>query len=1361
VLRPLARAGLTLSLSFISMASSFGQTPDPSSRNTKTEAETPLVRLSGTVHPLAQSENDRGAVPDSFPASRMLVLLNPPVDRQQALQRFLRDAHAPGSPSYHQWLTPEEFGAQFGARDEDVQQVQSWLQTHGFAANRLSKSRRALEFSGTAAQVREALHTPIHQYEVAGKTYYSIASEVSVPQSIAPLLKGFAPLNNFPLRNYMHSAGKASYRSATSLPGDSQRTSSISSALRGSGSTGSSLGTPQGDGRAKPQFTTSKNGQAFYAIAPEDFATQYDIGPLYTAGTNGAGQTIGIIGEFNLDLTVTAAYRNLFGLPADNTQVVIDGEDPGAGSLFGGIVTGVTIVTGTVGVISIDDELSPNAEGYLSAEISGAVAPKAIVNYYIAGGTPFQSVVQLAALRAVEDNQASVLSVTYGLCEELLGPGGNQFWSALWEQAAAQGQTVLVASGEQGPAACDVEVSVNGQLTFLGLSVNGVASTPWDVAVGGTDFFYSDYATGGASAANDWSATNDANLGSLKAPLAEQPWDVELGLNIPEFLGIGIINPLAFGEATGGGPSSCSQLSAVTGQSGLPFVCVGGYAKPSWQNAPGVPADGVRDIPDISVLAASGSNLSAYAVCAAVNDCAPVSTGEPQVTLAGGTAVSAPAMAGIMALVNQKYGRQGQANFVLYALARQRPSVFHDVTVGTNDVVCEPSAPVCTTPVPNSTNEDSLGVYAAGTGYDLASGLGSVDVNALVNDWNKITFAPSSTMLQLSPASIEHGATVTVTASVKALSGTVTPSGDVSIETTAPTPILKSNVLTLAAGTVTGNLNFFPGGTYQVTTQYAGDGAFAASTSAPSMLSVTPEPSATALTLQYEAEGTTSPIVTSGIVPNGGSAPFGSRWNFIAQPTGQTSQSSGDATGSATFTDGATSVTVPLNAEAIANWSPQTLALGAHSVTVSYSGDASYNASTGGPLAFTVTKGALLVEPSVEAPTASITPGPPLVVTYQAGSTALVHVALVAANSSMPPTGNVTVSLGTMTQMVAVSPEVLSNGTNSGVSVAFASVAAGTYTLSASYSGDSNWLASTAAQQSYTFVASSATPTTTTLSLTPANADSSGVVTFTATVTASQAQNFRGILGGVTLFANGFPFGFVDVQTSLANSGSLMATGTAVIAATQIPSGSLQVTATFQGSSTLMSSSSAPVPLTVTLSDFTLSSGARTVIVKSGQSTSISLLLGGPIGASATVSLNCLPSMPNFQCIASPATQTVKGTTTSSLMVNAYIDTAATTASVNAIGRELVEASASFAFAFALFFLLPNRKELRRQYGGLQLCCALLAAGTFIAGCGAGSGPVAPPSPQTINTQPGTYNVVITASSGKITHNISVIVEVQ
>jgi subtilase family serine protease len=301
--------------------------------------------------------------------------------------------------------------------------------------------------------------------------------------------------------------------------------------------------------------------------------------------------------------------------------------------------------------------------------------------------------------------------------------------------------------------------------------VNGLASTPWNVAVGGTDFYYADYATGGGSAANLWNATNDANFGSLKAPLPEQPWDNPLGFNITP---LGISNFSVPGAAGGGGASSCSQFTTVAGQPGFLSVCLSGYAKPNWQNAPGVPGDGVRDLPDVSLFAANGRNLTSYAICTEPNDCAAVATGEPQVFLVGGTSASAPAMAGIMALVNQKYGRQGQANFTLYALARQQPSVFHDIAMGTNDVLCFANAADCNTPVtglpPNFSTVpaiESYGVYAAGPGYDLASGIGSVDASALVNNWNKITFLPTSTTLQISPASIAHGSPVSITTTVR------------------------------------------------------------------------------------------------------------------------------------------------------------------------------------------------------------------------------------------------------------------------------------------------------------------------------------------------------------------------------------------------------------------------------------------------------------------------------------------------------------------------------------------------------------------------------------------------------------------
>jgi subtilase family serine protease len=198
--------------------------------------------------------------------------------------------------------------------------------------------------------------------------------------------------------------------------------------------------------RVAPQFTLSENNAPFYALGPEDFATQYDVAPVYAAGIDGTGQTIGILGEDNLNLALVDAYRKLFNLPADHTQIIIDGQDPG-------------------------DGINPNVEGYLDVEMSGAIAPGATVNFYTAGAEavsdPVWNPLTLAALRAVEDNQASVLSASFGECEQGLGEGGNQVWAGLWEQAAAQGQTVFVSSGDSGPTTCQpFAILTNGSLQF-------------------------------------------------------------------------------------------------------------------------------------------------------------------------------------------------------------------------------------------------------------------------------------------------------------------------------------------------------------------------------------------------------------------------------------------------------------------------------------------------------------------------------------------------------------------------------------------------------------------------------------------------------------------------------------------------------------------------------------------------------------------------------------------------------------------------------------------------------------------------------------------------------------------------------
>ena len=674
--------------------------------------EARLVTLHGSVHPLTRMGIDQGAVADSFAAGRLILLLNRPPEREAVLQQFLQAAHTHGSASYHKWLTPDQFGEQFGPADADMQTATGWLSSHGFQVSITSKSRQFIEFSGTAGQLREAFHIEIHQYSVNGETHYANATEVKIPAALAALVGGFAPMNDFHAKPQLVVAGKALYSRSTK--------------------------------KTTPQWTMpNPNGAGnFYALAPEDFATQYDLAPLYKAGVNGAGVTIGIINESNIDLSLVQAYQSLFGISGTTPQVVIDGDDPG-------------------NLADVD------VEAYLDVELSGAVAPGATVNLYITSGSDLQDPLELAALRAVEDNQASVLSVSFSQCEDILGNAGNQFWGGLWEQAAAQGQTVLVSAGDTG-SECYIQPDW----------VSGLASTPWNVAVGGTDFYYSDYATGGASAMSLWNQTNDGSLGSLKAPLPEQVWNDGFGLNLfSDFYWT------YDQDAGGGGASNCAVENSG--------VCAG-YAKPGWQTGPDVPADGVRDLPDVSLFASNGANLSAYAICAYEGECAAGSGDNAEVYLVGGTSASAQAMAGIMALVNQKYGRQGQPNFTLYPLAQQKPAAFHDITVGSNVVYCV----VFNLPATGCTANAEVGYvtdqYYAGPGYDQASGLGSVDANVLVNDWNTITFQPTATTLHLSSTSVAHGSPVTITTSVAPSSGSGTPTGDVAILTNSTLPSSQS-----------------------------------------------------------------------------------------------------------------------------------------------------------------------------------------------------------------------------------------------------------------------------------------------------------------------------------------------------------------------------------------------------------------------------------------------------------------------------------------------------------------------------------------------------------------------------------------
>ena len=1254
--------------------------------------ETQVVRLHGSVHPLAQPRYDRGAVPDAFPAERVLLLLNRPAERESALQEFLGEVHRRESTSYHQWLTPQEFGEWFGPADSDIQAAANWLRAQGFNVAKVTKSKQFLEFSGTAAQLRQALHTEIHQYDVEGETHYANASELSIPEALAPLVGGISPLHDFRAKPYAQLTGRALYSRANN--------------------------------KAMPLWTFSTPGAAnpdFFLLAPEDFATQYDLGPLYAAGVDGTGQTIGIINESNIDISLVNAYRQLFGLSNNPTQVVIDGQDPG--TLRG-----------------------PDTEAYLDVEVSGAVAPKATVNLYMADGGNLQDPIGLAAIRAVEDNQASVLSVSFGNCEPFLGNAGNQFWNALWEQAAAQGQTVLVATGDTGPLCSFAQA---------GPTVSGFASTPWNVAVGGSDFYYSDYATGGASALTLWNQTNDSSLGSLKAPLPEQVWNDAYGLDVI---------PHAEIFAGGGGASSCSTITTT----GTSSTCASGYAKPNWQSGPGVPADSVRDLPDVSLFASNGANLSAYPICAFAGECAAGAGAQALIEVAGGTSASTPAMAGIMALVNQKYGRQGQANFTLYPLAQQQPAAFHDITLGSNSVPCFQGTTDC---VQNASGHYATTVYSAGPGYDLASGLGSVDANVLVNNWNSITFKPTTTSLQLSSTSITHGMPITVSTSVAASSGTGTPTGGVAILTDSPLPSNQSQtVLNLSAGTTSSIINYFPGGYYNVSAKYDGDGVFGSSTSPPVALKVSPENST--VTLSLSIGGKT--IAAGGSVEYNYPFPL----TLSIQPVGVSSitgKPNGVTTGTATFTIDAVSATVPLNASGEAIWTPPALSIGTHTASATYSGDASFNASSATPVTFNVTKGFPSMNVSFDAPLPP--PGPSL--NIDVGGSLTVTIVVGPNNGpffgnfvpvgTAAPTGAVTACLQPPNAADAclnptyslTAPLASSSGINSlssTATVTFSNLAAGFYLPTFVYSGDGNWQ-----KQGLVFLrdinVAPITPlatTTTTLSITPASISNGQFATISTTVTSSGTPSGAAPTGAVDFYDNGVFL--VYILLPLGKTGSTFSATFSLPASGFWSSGSNQITAIYDGDSNYAPSTSsvATISLTQRVGDFALAPQLPEITFAPGSSGTVGLHLAALNNFSAAVTLSCTTSSTNVTCGVSPSSINLSGTATAMLTINSSTTAAAT--AVRSPARSQLAWLGSVSGVLLACVLMVGSANRKRHRFRILASFSLPAVMCLTAGCGGGGQMVQPPPPPPVGTA---YSVVVTGTANGIVHNVKITVIVR
>jgi subtilase family serine protease len=554
---------------------------------------------------------------------RIQMQLTSSPEQEAELEQLLSGQHDAASPHFQEWLSPEQFGERFGPAQQDIDAVVGWLEDNGFHVSEIGRGRRTLEFSGTASQVEIAFHTEMRQYEVAGVVHLANATDVAIPEALAPVIGGVVSLHDF-RHQPMHQV----------------------------------LG-------QMPAPATNLNGGA-RGLSPYDFAAIYNVTQLWNSNWDGTGQSVAIAGRTNIKLSDVTTFRSTFGLPANNPQVILNGRDPG--------------------IVGTGEEM----EADLDVEWSGGVAKGATIKFVVSASTNASDGVDLSTQYIVNNNVAPVVSVSFGLCEAYMG-SGNAFYNSLWQQAAAQGISVFVSSGDSGSAGCD-SPGVRTPASH-GLGVNGLASTPYNVAVGGTQFADT------TSAATYWNTGNDAHLASAKGYIPETTWNESVYTT-----------------------ANATSNNLYAGSGGVSSI----YANPSWQTGAGVPtvdpgttSGHHRYLPDVSLTAAGHDGYLVFL--------------EGGLYMVGGTSASSPSFAGLMAIVDQySGGRNGNPNTRFYSLAAQASAAYHDVTTGTIAVPCAGGSPGCSTA---TGTVGKINGYNAGAGYDLATGLGSVNAYTLAYNW--------------------------------------------------------------------------------------------------------------------------------------------------------------------------------------------------------------------------------------------------------------------------------------------------------------------------------------------------------------------------------------------------------------------------------------------------------------------------------------------------------------------------------------------------------------------------------------------------------------------------------------------------
>ena len=839
--------------------------------------ESKLVALAGNTRPEARAKYDRGPVADSFPMEHLLLLLKRSPEQERELEQLIDELHNPSSPNFHHWLSAAEFGEKFGVAEQDRETIKNWLESHGFKINVDYTNALVLDFSGTAGQVREGFHTEIHYLDMRGEKHFANMSDPRIPAALAPAVEGIVSLHDF---------------------------------------------RPHALYQDKTNYTVSVGGKNQYLVVPGDLATIYNLNPLFSEGISGQGHTIVAIEDTDVYSAADwTSFRSVFGLSAytdGSFEQVHPAPSTGSNNCSDPGVNG------------------SDREAILDAEYASAAAPSADIELASCASTStFGGLIALQNLLNQSSKPPGIVSMSYGECEVNSGAATNAAFNSTFQQAVAEGVSVFVGTGDNASAFCDRY----DQEAAYGIGITGWGSTPYNVALGGTDFGD----TFAGSNSTYWSATNSSLYASALSSVPEIPWNDSCGsLLIAESEGFsqtygsnGFCNS-SLGESNflntfggGGGPSGCA-----TGTPSEPGVVSGtcaGWPKPSYQKVLGNPADGVRDVPDLSLFAANGVWLHAYPYCFSGPGGVPCTEAPVDWPAAGGTSFAGPIMAGIQTLVNQKAGgRQGNPNFVYYQLAAAQygakgdqacnstlgnavasSCIFYDVTLGDNDVGCvKPNncyLPSGENGVLSTSNTAYQPAYAATIGWDFSTGIGTVNAFNLVNNWptsytltafpgsvNIIQASEATTTIGIAPS---NGFSGSVTLSVAGLPAGVTAGFSTNPATTSSTLTLTAST-SAATGTFTVTITGTSGSltkTTQIQLTVGGAPGFALSASPNSASVVQGNQVTSAITITPSNGFDGSVTFSTSVLPTGVTAGFSmnpatsaSTLTFTAGPTATT-----------------------------------------------------------------------------------------------------------------------------------------------------------------------------------------------------------------------------------------------------------------------------------------------------------------------------------------------------------------------------------------------------------------------------------------------------------------------------------------